>query len=114
MRVFIGIGILALSVWCPTAANAESLRCNGHSTAEGDSKLSVLHKCGHPLLKDEFCATVYTGQSPYPVREPWASVVLPCQRIEEWLYDRGPGNLMATVRFRAGQVQSISYARSPQ
>ena len=29
--------------------------------------------------------------------------------IEEWLYDRGPGNLMATVRFRGGVVQSIRY-----
>jgi hypothetical protein len=35
-------------------------------------------------------------------------------QIEEWLYDRGPGNLLATVRFRYGVVQSITYGRSPR
>ena len=100
--------------WQPSSADAETLRCNGHSSGEGDSKLSVLYKCGEPLLKDAFCAPLYSAQSPYPLPEPFAGVVLPCQLVEEWLYDRGPGNLMATVRFRAGQVLSIRYSRSPQ
>ncbi|MDH3439054.1 MAG: DUF2845 domain-containing protein [Betaproteobacteria bacterium] len=95
-------------------ANAESLRCNGHSAAEGDSRLSVLFKCGEPLLKDNFCAPVYYAQTRHPVPEPIASIFVPCQQVEEWLYDRGPGNLMATVRFRSGVVQSISYGRSPR
>jgi len=97
-----------------SSASAESLRCNGHSATEGDSKLSVLYKCGAPQLKDSFCAPVYSPQSLEPVPEPFASAILPCQAIEEWLYDRGPGNLMVTVRFRAGIVQSIRYARAPQ
>lgn len=46
--------------------------------------------------------------------EPFASAIVPCQRIEEWLYDRGTGNLMATVRFRSGVVQSITYGRVPR
>ena len=37
-------------------ARAESLRCNGSAAAEGDSRISVLYKCGQPLLKDSFCA----------------------------------------------------------
>ena len=41
-------------------AQAESLRCNGQSTEVGDSRLSVLYKCGEPVLKDSFCAPVYT------------------------------------------------------
>jgi len=48
------------------------------------------------------------------VPEPFASVLVPCQQVEEWLYDRGPGNLMATVRFRFGRVQSIVYGRVPR
>jgi hypothetical protein len=32
--------------------------------------------------------------------------------VEEWLYDRGPGNLLAVVRIRSGVVQSIHYGRS--
>jgi hypothetical protein len=34
--------------------------------------------------------------------------------VEEWLYERGPGNLVATVRVRAGVVQSIRYGRVPR
>jgi hypothetical protein len=49
-----------------------------------------------------------------PVPEPFGSLYVPCQPIEEWLYDRGPGNLMATVRFRSGRVQSIVYGRVPR
>jgi hypothetical protein len=95
-------------------AGAETLRCNGHSAAEGDSKLSVLYKCGQPLLADRYCAPVYHVPTWQLVPEPFASVAVPCQTIEEWLYDRGPGNLMATVRFRSGVVQSITYGQLPR
>lgn len=106
---------LALLIACaPALAGAESLRCNGQSISEGDSRMSVLYKCGQPLMADTFCATVYYANTLQPVPEPYASLVVPCQQIEEWLYDRGPGNLMAVVRIRAGTVQSIRYSRSPQ
>ena len=95
-------------------AAAESLRCNGQIAAEGDSRVSVLYKCGQPLLRDSFCAPVVYTQSLYPVPEPFASAYVPCQPIEEWLYERGPGELTATVRFRSGVVQSIRYGRVPQ
>lgn len=94
--------------------NAESLRCNGSSVAEGDTKLSILYKCGQPLLKDVYCAPLYYSQTLQPVPDPWASLYVPCQPIEEWLYERGPGQLTATIRFRAGVVQSIRYGREPQ
>lgn len=104
-------GLLALPC---LSAHADSLRCNGQFTQVGDSRVSVLYKCGEPLLKDSFCAPLYFDSWLHPVPEPWASSVVACQRIDEWLYDRGPGNLMATVRFRAGVVQSIRYGRTPQ
>ena len=44
-----------------------------------------------------------------PVPEPFASTVVPCLVVDEWLYERGPGSLAATVRFRAGVVLSITY-----
>lgn len=95
-------------------AHAESLRCNGHFAQEGDSRISVLYKCGEPVLKDAYCAPVYHYQSIYPLPLPLATSIVPCQAVEEWLYDRGPGNLMATVRFQSGVVRSISYGRTPQ
>lgn len=99
-------------------AQAESLRCNGQVASVGDSRLSVLFKCGEPLLKDTQCAPVFTlatvppGHSPLWVQVP--DTLAPCLQVDEWLYDRGPGNMMATVRFRSGVVQAISYGRSPQ
>jgi len=96
------------------AAQAESLRCAGGIVAEGDSRLSLVYKCGQAQLTDSFCAPVFYGSWPTPVPEPFASAVLPCQLTELWLYERGPGNLVATVRLRAGKVQSISYGRTPQ
>ncbi len=95
-------------------AGAESLRCNGQIATEGDSRLSVLYKCGEPTMNDSYCAPIYNGRWPQPVPEPIAGLYVPCQMIEEWLYDRGEGNLVATVRFRAGVVQSIRYGRVPQ
>lgn len=104
------MGLLAT----PAAHAAESLRCQGGIASEGDSRLSVAHKCGQPLLKDNYCAQVVYSSTWQPVPEPFASTFVPCQPVEEWLYDRGPGNLMATVRFRAGVVQSIVHARQPK
>jgi hypothetical protein len=106
--------LLALVALLACSARAESLRCSGGTAAEGDSRLSVFYKCGQPVLRDDYCAPVYGPGALYPVPEPFASAVVPCQPIEEWLYDRGTGNLMATVRFRSGVVQSITYGRVPR
>ncbi len=104
----------AIAIGLCASASAESLRCNGSIASEGDSRLSVLYKCGQPVLADSFCVPVFYAPSLLPVPQPFASVVVPCQQVEEWLYDRGEGNLMATVRFRSGVVQSISYGRAPR
>ena len=103
----------ALAAAAP-AARAESLRCSGGIAAEGDSRLALLHKCGPPLLSDASCAPVVYAPTLNPVPEPYASAFVPCQLTEDWLYDRGPGNLMATVRLRGGSVLSIVYGREPR
>jgi hypothetical protein len=97
-----------------TAAHAESLRCNGMSAAEGDSRLSLLYKCGPPALAQSYCAPVYYGPSLQPVPPAFVGNVVPCLPVEDWVYERGPGNLLATVRLRGGQIESIRYGRYPQ
>ncbi len=113
MCLLVRAAVVLLLSQVPALAHADVLRCNGASTGVGDSKVSVLYKCGQPLLADAFCAPVYVQGSRHPVPPGVAQVVLPCQPVEEWLYDRGPGNLMATVRFRDGKVLSIRYGRVP-
>lgn len=113
-RTLLCAGAVAVTSTFSPLSHAETLRCSGGSAAEGDSRVSVLFKCGQPMLKDSFCAPLYYGPDLRLVPEPWAGTVLPCQTIEEWLYDRGPGNMTATLRFRAGVLQSIRYGRSPR
>jgi hypothetical protein len=108
------VGMAVLVTLPAAAAHAESLRCAGYIVSEGDSRLSLLFKCGPPLLQDSYCAPVFQGQPLQPVPEPLVGGILPCLLTEEWLYDRGPGNLMATVRFRGGVVRTISYGQTPR
>ena len=110
---FVGPGSCALLLAAAASAHAESLRCNGATASEGDSRIAVYYKCGPPLLQEVRCATVVYPFTLYAVPEPFASTYVPCQAEEEWLYERGPGNLVATVRFRGGIVQSIRYGRPP-
>jgi len=106
--------IAAMAACAALPAQAESLRCNGHIAAEGDSRLSLLYKCGAPLLAQTFCAPVFYGPTLQPVPSPFVGTAVPCMPVEDWVYDRGPGHLMATVRLRNGQIESIRYGREPQ
>ena len=73
----------------------------------------MAYKCGEPALRDNYCAPVFYSGSPYQVPDPIASLYVPCIYTEEWLYERGPGELLAVVRIRGGKVQSITYGRQP-
>jgi hypothetical protein len=106
------LGSLAAAL--PGFAHAESLRCDNGIVAEGDSRLALAYKCGAPLAVDSYCPPVFYVGSPYLVPEPIAGIAVPCVATEEWLYQRGAGNLLATVRLRGGRIQSITYGRSPQ
>jgi hypothetical protein len=114
MLISVRGALVAAAACLSLPAQAESLRCAGGIAAEGDSRISVAYKCGQPMLADSYCAPVYYRGSLQPVPEPFASYYVPCQPVDEWLYDRGPGNLMATVRFRYGTVYSITYGRVPR
>jgi hypothetical protein len=106
------LGLLLLLAWLSLPAHADALRCVGGTVEEGDSRASLLQKCGRPQLQDSFCAPVFQNKSLVP--EPFAGKAVPCLQIDDWIYDRGPGNLMATVRIRSGTVQSIRIQRQPR
>lgn len=98
---------------CSPSAHAETLRCNGRAIEVGDSRLTVLTNCGEPKLKDAFCAPLYVAPTLQQVPAPLAGLLAPCLQVDKWQYDRGPGNLIATVRFQYGRVQSITYGQPP-
>lgn len=96
---------LALALGIGGAA-AQSLRCQGEVVAVGDTRASVLHKCGAPLLKDSFCKS---PEAPPDRPAPSGRKALPCEDVDEWTYNPGYGQFMTTVRIQAGKVSAIVY-----
>ena len=108
----VSAALAAACLWA-AQAHAETLRCNGRATELGDTRISVLRHCGEPVARDAFCAPVFVASALHPLPSSWVGGVVPCLQVDEWLYDRGPGNLSATVRFQHGRVQAITYGREP-
>ncbi|WP_082536824.1 MULTISPECIES: DUF2845 domain-containing protein [unclassified Roseateles] len=102
-------GALALAALLTAGgAHADSLRCADTSVSEGDAKVWLLRACGQPSISDAYCVRVLQPAHPAPYGSPHVSQVT-CVVTEEWLYDRGPGNLVAVVRIREGKIVSIRY-----
>ena len=105
-----------------TGASAQSLRCKGDLAQIGNSKGTILQKCGEPVMKDSFCKPVQsTSSSTAPVVTPAAPTtnnstnvstnvtVNTCQQVEEWTYNPGYGQFMTMLLFEGGSLKSIRY-----
>lgn len=108
--IVVAYAIGALNLFCMAAAHAQSLRCNGDLAGVGDSKASVMNKCGKPALTDWYCKAVI------PTLPQWggtgaAPVVTtgPCERIDEWTYFPGSGQFVTTFRFEGSVVTAVKY-----
>ncbi len=88
-------------------ASAQSFRCKSDLANVGDSRASVLNKCGEPVVKDSFCRP---AKAPTGVAPGVAVVQLPaCDPVEEWTYNPGYGQFMTTLQFDAGRLTAIIY-----
>ena len=84
------------------AANA-GLRCNGDIADIGDSKASVLMKCGTPFFAQTFCMPLrYVDLD--SSSDAAAAVILGCFPVDEWSYNPGSGQFVTTMRFDAGRL----------
>jgi hypothetical protein len=106
-----------------TGASAQSLRCKGDLAQIGNSKGTILQKCGEPVMKDTFCKPVQSTASTTPMIVPAAPVtttgnsastttnvtVNTCQQVEEWTYNPGYGQFMTMLLFEGGSLASIRY-----
>lgn len=107
--VALAMGVAVAAAFASPAARAEQLRCAGGFAVEGDSRLSVLQKCGEPRWRDTVCAPAWIRGAWMVGPVPWGGVVPACEPVEDWVYDRGPGYLPATLRFRSGRVAVVLY-----
>jgi hypothetical protein len=78
------------AVFAMASASAEttSFRCKNDLVNLGDSKASVLQKCGEP-------ATVVNVNA--------------CQNVDDWTYNPGRGQFMTSLQFEAGKLSAIKY-----
>lgn len=93
----------------------QSLQCSNGSVREGDAKVWLLRACGQPAVADAYCARVPTPPQttvlPNSFGGPQAQPVpqVACVMTDEWLYERGDGNLPAFVRIREGKITSVRF-----
>lgn len=99
-----------------TGVSAQSLRCKGDLAQIGNSKSTILQKCGEPVMKDNFCKPVQQTVVGAPVANPAVPgtvttnvTVNNCQPVEEWTYNPGYGQFMTMLLFEGGSLTSIRY-----
>jgi hypothetical protein len=104
-----------------TGASAQSLRCKGDLAQIGNSKGTILQKCGEPVMKDSFCKPAQETTSGAPrrhagrARTPPATAsvttnvtVNTCQQVEEWTYNPGYGQFMTMLLFEGGSLKAFA------
>ena len=99
-----------LAVFAISSASAEttSFRCKNDLVNLGESKASVLQKCGEPVVKDSFCKPIEPAVT---ASAPNATVinVNACQNVDDWTYNPGRGQFMTSLQFEAGKLTTIKY-----
>lgn len=106
--------VLALGFVLATSVSAQSLRCKGDFAQIGNSKGTILQKCGEPMLKDSFCKPAPQATTPAPVVAGNTTnitniTVNACVNVEEWTYNPGFGQFMTMLQFEAGELKSMRY-----
>jgi hypothetical protein len=76
------------------------IRCGEHLVEAGDTMAVVLQRCGAPRSRD---SAGLLAESPGPAAPAPTSEVL----LEQWVYDRGPGQLLSIVTLRGGRITAI-------
>ena len=104
--------LLALTTaWALLApASAQSLRCKGDLAQIGNSKGTILQKCGEPVMKDSFCKKQdVVAALPATTAGGTAVTINSCEQVEEWTYNPGYGQFMTMLLFEGGSLTKIRY-----
>ena len=95
--------IILLTLFCTgllASQNALAFRCKGGLITEGDSKITVLKKCGEPSWKDRW--------SEETIEYPYTDIEHRNLQINErWIYNPGPTQFIRIINFKGSKVFSI-------
>lgn len=107
--VFAALALCATFL-APDEAAAQSFRCaNKDLVSVGDSRSTVLLKCGPPVLKDSFCKAVDPAELAGLPQGRAARRLHACDTVEEWTYNPGYGQFWTTLQFENGNLRAITY-----
>jgi len=94
------IALLTSCLCLFASQSAFALRCDGGLVAEGDTKLSVLKKCGEPTWIDRW--------SEEAIQHPDTDFEHRVAGINErWIYNPGPTQFLRIISFKGSRVFSI-------
>lgn len=97
--------VAATLVAAPSAAHAESLRCDKRVISVGDTRLELEARCGPPDHKSE-----HTRRALRQVQTALGLVAVgegEVERVERWLYAEDAGRLVRLVELRRARVTRI-------
>ena len=93
----IGLVGLLLGLSALNMAHAQSMRCGSNLVVEGDKTVTLLTKCGQPLLVETITRTAQTEQGE----------LTQVKAGEQWTYDLGKGKFIQIVTIENGVVTEI-------
>ncbi|MCX4025313.1 DUF2845 domain-containing protein [Spartinivicinus marinus] len=109
------ISVLMFSVSINTYA--DSMRCKNRLVSTGDSKATVLLKCGEPWLKEDHSYTVtekrnsdiyrYNQQDNGFNGHGASREVTRLIKVEKWTYNVGRNKFLRIITFKEGMIESI-------
>lgn len=91
---------LLYGVFCLSPAYAASMRCNGKIVSTGDSRFTVLTRCGEPSGRVDWEEEISEFISPFEKVSRFITV-------EEWVYNFGPTRFIRVLSFRDGVLTDI-------
>ena len=92
------VSIVFISLF--SSQNSFAFRCDGHLVTKGDSKISVLKKCGKPTWTDRWVEEI--------IDLPDTDFEHRIARVNErWIYNPGPTQFLRILVFRDSEVISI-------
>ena len=93
--------VLAAVMLAP--ADAQTFRCSGSIIDRGAIAAEVLSKCGEPRSRESRTEPIVAG------RVNGGTHVVGTITIEEWVYERGPGQFQARLTFEEDQLTRIEF-----
>ncbi len=108
MRLVVAVAFALVALAWPREAAAQTFKCRNDLVNVGDSRATVLLKCGEPVVRDAFCRPL-PAPGPRPASGARPGQIVPCENVDEWIYNPGYGQFMTTLRFVEGRLVAIEY-----